>query len=125
MYLVFFAYGIYRWRTERQIRIQQIALALVTIAILLAPLFWYALFVHRASAESSWADNPRFPTVSDVFHAEHSGQRSSVRRASRIVRLSKNGNGAASDTALDCASVDELARSAAGYAFCCVASYAL
>ena len=58
VYLVFFAYGIYRWRTERQIRIQQIALALVTIAILLAPLFWYALFVHRASAESSWADNP-------------------------------------------------------------------
>ena len=58
VYLVFFAYGIHRWRTERKIRIQQIALALVTMAILLAPLLWYALFVHRASAESSWADNP-------------------------------------------------------------------
>src|ERR1035438_9396634 len=58
IYLVFFAYGVYRWLTERRIRIQQIALALVTIAILLAPLFWYALFVHRASAEASWADNP-------------------------------------------------------------------
>ena len=58
VYLVFFAYGIYRWRTERQIRIKQIALAAVAIAILLAPLFWYTFFAHRASAESSWADTP-------------------------------------------------------------------
>jgi hypothetical protein len=59
VYLVFFAYGVYRWRTERKIKIKQTALAALAIAILLAPLFWYSFFVHRAgSAASSWADSP-------------------------------------------------------------------
>ena len=57
-YLVFCAYGVYCWRTERKIRIKQIALAAAVIAVLLVPLLWYTFFVHRMSAESSWADTP-------------------------------------------------------------------
>ena len=67
IYLVFFAYGVYRWLTERRIRIKQIALATVVIALLLAPLLWYTLFAHRLSARSSWAGTPDAQQLVSAF----------------------------------------------------------
>ncbi|HWO32307.1 MAG TPA: glycosyltransferase family 39 protein [Candidatus Acidoferrum sp.] len=67
IYLVFFAYGVYRWLTERRIRIKHIALAAVVIALLLAPLLWYTLFAHRLSARSSWAGTPDAQELVSAF----------------------------------------------------------
>ena len=67
IYLVFFAYGVYRCLTERQIRIKQIALAAVVIALLTAPLLWYILFAQRVSAGSSWAGTPDSQQLVSVF----------------------------------------------------------
>lgn len=67
IYLVFFAYGVYRWLTERRIRIKQISLAGGVIAFLLAPLLWYILFAHRLSGSSSFAATPDARQMMSAF----------------------------------------------------------
>ena len=58
VYLVLLAYGVYVWRSERRIRARDLMLAAVLIATLLSPLAWNAIYVHRPSAESSFASAP-------------------------------------------------------------------
>jgi hypothetical protein len=57
-YLIFLAYAMYRWRTERKVRIGQLVFGAAVLAILLAPLFWYTHFTHQVSANSSFEDTP-------------------------------------------------------------------
>jgi mannosyltransferase len=63
MYLVLLAYGIYVWRSERRIRARELMFAPLLIAILLSPLAWNFLFVHRTSSDSSFARIPDTRTL--------------------------------------------------------------
>ncbi len=58
VYLVFLAYAVYIWRSERRLRIRELFAATALIAILLSPLVWNSIYMHRTSSESSWAPTP-------------------------------------------------------------------
>lgn len=58
IYLVFLAYAVYIWRSDRRLRLKELIAPAALIAILLSPLVWNSIYVHRTSSESSWAPSP-------------------------------------------------------------------
>lgn len=58
IYLVFLAYAVYIWRSDRRLRLKELIAPAALIAILLSPLVWNSIYVHRTSSESSWASSP-------------------------------------------------------------------
>ena len=67
MYLVFLVYGIYEYRVEHRVRLRELIAAAGFIAVLLSPLVWDFLHVHRATSQVSFAGTPEAPLLLDAF----------------------------------------------------------
>jgi mannosyltransferase len=63
IYFVFLVYGVYEWVIEHRVRPGELVLAAALVAILLLPLVWDFIYIHRTTSATSFAGSPDVPRL--------------------------------------------------------------